>query len=141
MRVPGAGGAIAGIGIDLLKLERIEHAYARWGARFARRILGAEEIVIFQRRAARAPARGLRYLATRFAAKEAFSKAIGLGMHHPMEWRRMQTLNSASGQPQVVLAEPLADWYAERFGKAHVTITDESDLVAAFVVVETRAPP
>jgi len=140
MMVPGAGTAVAavvaGIGIDLIKLERIERAYARRGARFAERILGAEEIAVFQRRFARAPARGLRYLATRFAAKEAFSKAIGLGMRHPMDWRRMQTLNAASGAPRVILSEPLASWYAARFGAAHVTITDESDLVAAFVVVE-----
>jgi len=135
MMVPGAyapaAAAVAGIGVDLLKLERIEQAYARRGARFAARILGVEEIAVFQRRFARAPARGLRYLATRFAAKEAFSKAIGLGMRHPM--------NAASGAPRVVLSEPLASWYAVRFGAAHVTITDESDLVAAFVVVEAHA--
>ncbi len=128
--------SIAGIGVDVLRLERIERAYARRGEKFVQRILGPQEILKFRARYARDPARGLRFLATRFAAKEAFSKAIGLGMHSPMTWSRMQTLNEASGKPRVQLAEPLASWYAGRFGAAHVSISDETDTVAAFVVVE-----
>jgi holo-[acyl-carrier protein] synthase len=79
----------------------------------------------------------VRYLATRFAAKEAFSKAIGLGMRMPMWWTRMQTLNAPGGRPRVVLSEPLAQWYAERYGAAHVSLTDESEYGAAYVVVES----
>jgi len=138
----GAGergrAAIAGIGTDLIYLDRIDRALARFGARFAAKILGADELAVFQRRQARDARRGVRYLATRFAAKEAFSKAIGLGMHAPMWWTRMQTLNAASGRPVVVLAEPLRRWYAARFGAAHVSLTDERDLAAAYVVVEAR---
>jgi len=130
--------AIAGIGIDLIYLDRIERSLARFGARFAAKILGADELAVFQRRSQRDARRGVRYLATRFAAKEAFSKAIGLGMHTPMWWTRMQTVNAASGQPVVVLAEPLHSWYAERFGAAHVSLTDERDLAAAYVVVENK---
>lgn len=133
--------AVAGIGVDLMHVQRIADVYARHGDKFVRRILGDQEIDKFQRRHDRDPQRGIRYLATRFAAKEAFSKAIGLGMHSPMTWTRMQTLNEASGKPCVVLSEPLASWYGQRFGAAHVSITDESDTVAAFVVVETRARP
>src|SRR5690606_20967358 len=128
---------VAGIGLDLIYLHRIRAAYEKRGLRFASRILGPEELVVFERRRARDPQRGLRYLATRFAAKEAFSKAIGLGMRSPMDWRRMQTLNAPGGKPHVVLSEPLAGWYGERFGTAHVSVTDESDTVAAFVVVQT----
>jgi len=131
-----AEGGIAGVGVDLLRLDRIAHVYARHGERFVRRILGEQEIPSFQRRAQRDPQRGLCYLATRFAAKEAFSKAIGLGMRSPMTWRCMQTLNAPSGKPQIVLSEPLASWYAQRFGAAHLSLTDEADMVAAFVVVE-----
>jgi len=130
--------AIAGIGIDLIYLDRIERALTRFGARFAAKILGADELAVFQRRSQRDARRGVRYLATRFAAKEAFSKAIGLGMHTPMWWTRMQTVNAASGQPVVVLAEPLLSWYAARFGAAHVSLTDERDLAAAYVVVENK---
>ena len=133
-----AGPGIGGIGTDLLRVDRIARVFERHGERLLRRVLGPEEIAVFRRRHARDPQRGIRYLATRFAAKEAFSKAIGLGMHVPMTWSRMQTLNRPGGRPEVKLSEPLASWYAERFGRAHVSMTDEQDMVAAFVVVEAR---
>src|SRR5690625_1945056 len=131
-------GKIAGIGLDIIRVDRIKRVHERFGDKFVRRILGAQEIEIFHRRFSRDPRRGIRFLATRFAAKEAFSKAIGLGMHTPMAWSRMQTLNARGGRPVVRLGEPLASWYDERFGEAHVSVTDESDMVAAFVVVEAR---
>ncbi|HLU78985.1 MAG TPA: holo-ACP synthase [Burkholderiaceae bacterium] len=133
-----AGNArIAGIGMDLLRLDRVQRVFDRHPERFVRRILGEDEILVFQRRYQRDPRRGIRYLATRFAAKEAFSKAVGLGMRMPMAWSRMQTLNAPGGRPYVKLAEPLAAWYGQRFGMAHVSVTDEHDIVAAYVVVES----
>ena len=129
--------SIAGIGTDIIYLSRIQASYTRFGARFLERILGKQEQQIFQRRYARDPQRGIRFLATRFAAKEAFSKAIGLGMRMPMAWSRMQTLNAPSGKPTVVLSPELQAWYKTRFGAAHITLTDESDLVMAFAVVES----
>lgn len=129
---------IAGVGIDLIRIDRIDRAWQRHPERFPEKILGPDELKVFQVRAARDRERGLRYLSTRFAAKEAFSKAVGLGMRAPMWWNRMQTLNAKGGRPYVALAEPLASWYAERFGSAHISITDETDLAAAYVVVETR---
>jgi holo-[acyl-carrier protein] synthase len=129
--------AIAGIGTDLVKMDRIDRAWQRHPERFPQKILGADELRVFRARAARDRARGVRYLATRFAAKEAFSKAIGLGMRMPMWWTRMQTLNAPGGRPRVVLSEPLAQWYAERYGAAHVSLTDESEYGAAYVVVES----
>lgn len=129
-------GNIAGIGTDLVRLERIQRVYQRHGAKFVKRILGQQEIVVFERRNQRDAHRGMRFLATRFAAKEAFSKAIGLGIHSPMAWSRMQTLPRPGGKPVVQLSEPLAAWYAQRFGTAHVSLTDEGDLVMAFVVIE-----
>ena len=136
MRVQTNGARIAGIGLDILRLDRVQRVYERHPERFVRRILGPAEIEVFHRRHGRDPRRGIRYLATRFAAKEAFSKAIGLGMHSPMAWSRMQTLNAPGGRPYVQLSEPLASWYAQRFGAAHVSVTDEVDMVAAYVVVE-----
>ena len=133
-----APAGIAGIGMDLLRVVRVERALARHGDRFAERVLGPEELLKFHARRQRDPARGVRFLATRFAAKEAFSKAIGLGMRQPMAWPRMQALNAPGGRPVVVLSEPLRAWYEARFGAAHVSLTDESDLVAAYVVVESR---
>lgn len=128
---------IAGIGTDLLAVERIEKIYAKYGDKFARRILGPDEQQVHARRAVRDPRRGIMYLATRFAAKEAFSKAIGLGIHMPMAWSRVQILNRKGGAPEIHLAKPLADWYNSRFGIAHVSMTDESDMVCAFVIIES----
>ncbi len=133
--------AIAGIGTDLVKMDRIDRAWQRHPERFPEKILGADELRVFRARAARDRARGVRYLATRFAAKEAFSKAIGLGMRMPMWWTRMQTLNAPGGRPRVLLSEPLAQWYAERYGAAHVSLTDESEYGAAYVVVESLPTP
>ena len=133
--------AIAGIGTDLVKMDRIDRAWQRHPERFPEKILGADELRVFHARAARDRARGVRYLATRFAAKEAFSKAIGLGMRMPMWWTRMQTLNAPGGRPRVVLSPPLSQWYAERYGTAHVSLTDESEYGAAYVVVESLPTP
>ncbi|OZI30330.1 holo-ACP synthase [Bordetella genomosp. 10] len=138
---PAAGApaaAIAGIGMDLIRVDRIARALERHGDRFAEKILGAQEMQKFHARRRRDARRGVLFLATRFAVKEAFSKAIGLGMRMPMAWRRVQTLNAPSGRPVLVLAPELQAWYDERFGAAHVSLTDESDMAAAYVVVETR---
>jgi len=127
---------IYGIGTDVCDIRRIEATLARQGDRFARRVLGEAEYAIWQARGARWPQRGVRYLATRFSAKEAFSKAIGLGMRMPMTWRSCEILNQASGQPVVVLHGQLKTWFEGRGLCAHVTVTDESDYAASFVVVE-----
>ncbi len=136
MLTPETAGHIAGLGVDISRVDRIQRVHDKYGDKFLERVLGAEEIVVFHRRWQRDPRRGIRFLATRFAAKEAFSKAVGLGMRMPMAWSRMQTLNQPSGKPGVVLSEPLRTWYDQRFGPAHVSITDEHDMVVAFVVVE-----
>jgi len=128
---------IYGVGTDLCDVRRIEAAVARHGERFAERVLGADELQVFHARRARSAPRGLRYLATRFSAKEAFAKAIGLGIHTPMRWRDCQILNQPGGKPQIVLGGALADWFAARALAAHVTLTDEGDYAASFVVVET----
>ena len=99
-------------------------------------MLGEQELAIWQRRSERWPGRGLRYLATRFSAKEAFSKAIGLGMRMPMTWRACEILNMPSGQPVIVLHGTLKTWFEAQGLRAHVTVTDETDYAASFVVVE-----
>lgn len=131
---------IFGIGTDLCDMRRMEATLARRGDRFAERVLGPDELKVFQARRARAEARGVRYLATRFSAKEAFSKAIGLGIRMPMTWRACQILNEPSGKPVIRLSGVLADWCAERRLVAHVTVTDETDYAASFVVVEISVP-
>jgi holo-[acyl-carrier protein] synthase len=134
---------IFGIGTDVCDIRRIAATVARRGGdRFAERVLGPEELQVFHARRARVEARGLRFLATRFSAKEAFSKAIGLGIRSPMTWRDCQILNLPSGQPVLKLSGALAAWFEECGLVGHVTVTDETDYAASFVVVETRpAPP
>ena len=129
---------IYGLGTDLCDIRRIDAVLARRGDRFAEKVLGANEIEVWRRRRHRAPLRGVRYLATRFAAKEAFSKAIGLGLRWPMTWRACEVVNAPGGRPRIALHGELAAWFDARRLAAHVTLTDESDYAAAFVVVEQR---
>ena len=126
---------IVGIGTDILKIERLQAAYDRTQGRLAERILGPDEMLIFKARLARNPKRGMAFLATRFAAKEAFSKAIGLGMRMPMTWRSLQTLNEASGKPVTTYSGDLAIFMAEKQWQAQVTVSDEVDMAIAFVLV------
>ena len=127
---------IVGIGTDVCDIRRIEATLARQGDRFVHKVLGDAEQAVWQRRGARWPQRGVRYLATRFSAKEAFSKAIGLGMRMPMSWRRCEILNHPSGMPYIVLHGELKAWFDAQGLRAHVTLTDETDYAASFVVVE-----
>jgi holo-[acyl-carrier protein] synthase len=129
---------IYGIGTDICDVRRIEATLARRGDRFAERVLGAAELKVFHARRVRTEGRGLRFLATRFSAKEAFSKAIGLGIRSPMTWRACEILNEPSGKPFIRLSGELAAWFAARSLVAHVTVTDETDYAASFVVVETQ---
>jgi holo-[acyl-carrier protein] synthase len=129
---------IYGIGTDIIQISRIEAALERHGDRFAEKILGPEELDKYRRRKLKVEARGIRFLATRFAAKEAFSKAIGLGMHMPMTWRAMQTLNAPSGKPIVVTSGVLKDWLDQNGLTAQVSITDEAEYAVAFVIVERK---
>ena len=127
---------IFGIGTDICDVRRIRATYERQGERFVRKVLSEAEFAVWQRRGERWPERGLRYLATRFSAKEAFSKAIGLGMRMPMSWRRCEIANAPSGQPFIVLHGDLKTWFEARGLRAHVTVTDETDYAASFVVIE-----
>jgi holo-[acyl-carrier protein] synthase len=130
---------IYGIGTDIVQISRVEAALKRSGERFAEKILGPEELVKYHARRAKNEVRGLRFLATRFSAKEAFSKAIGLGMRMPMTWRSAQMLNAPSGKPVIVCSGALDEFMREHRLTAQVTISDEADYGVAFVIV-TQAP-
>jgi holo-[acyl-carrier protein] synthase len=129
---------IYGIGTDNCDERRIRASLDRHGERFARRILSDSEFAMWQARSARWPERGLRFLATRFSAKEAFSKAVGLGMRMPMTWRSCEVGKLASGKPVIVLHGELKAWCEARGLTAQVSVTDESDYAASFVVVEQK---
>jgi holo-[acyl-carrier protein] synthase len=129
---------IYGVGTDICDVRRIAGVLARRGERFAERVLGPHEIEVYRARRAQLAERGVRYLATRFSAKEAFSKAIGLGMRTPMTWQGCEVVKQRSGKPEIRLHGALAEWCAARGLSAHVSVSDESDYAASFVVVETR---
>ncbi|MEO8525876.1 MAG: holo-ACP synthase [Caldimonas sp.] len=129
---------IYGVGTDICDVRRVRGVLERRGERFAERVLGPHEIEVYRARRAQYAERGVRYLATRFSAKEAFSKAIGLGMRTPMTWQRCEVVKLKSGKPEIRLHGALAEWCAARGLSAHVSISDESDYAASFVVVETR---
>lgn len=127
---------IYGIGTDICDVRRIRDSLSRHGDRFAEKILSEAELATWRQRSARWPERGVRYLATRFSAKEAFSKAIGLGMRMPMTWRDCEIAKLPSGQPVIRLHRGLKDWFEGQSLRAHVSVTDETDYAASFVVVE-----
>ncbi len=127
---------IYGVGTDICDVRRIRASLERHGERFARKILSDAELAQWQARARRWPERGWRFVATRFSAKEAFSKAVGLGMRMPMTWRHCELVSLPSGQPQLVLHGRLQLWCAERGLTAQVSVSDETDYAVAFVVVE-----
>jgi holo-[acyl-carrier-protein] synthase len=128
---------IYGIGTDICDVRRIRDSLARHGERFAAKVLSEAEFKTWQARSARWPERGIRYLATRFSAKESFSKAVGLGMRMPMSWKLCEIANERSGKPVIVLHGVLKEWFVARGLQAHISVTDETDYAASFCVVET----
>ena len=129
---------IFGIGTDNCDVRRIRDSLERHGDRFARKVLDEGEFATWKARSARWPERGVRYVATRFSAKEAFSKAIGLGMRMPMTWTLCEIAKLSTGQPVIVLHGGLKDWFEAQGLSAHVSVTDETDYAASFVVVEKK---
>ena len=129
---------IQGIGTDICDVRRVRASLERHGERFAQKVLSEGELAVWKSRSARWPERGTRYLATRFSAKEAFSKAVGLGMRMPMTWRLCEIGKLPSGKPVIVLHGGLKEWFEAQGLSAHVSVTDETDYAASFVVVEKK---
>jgi holo-[acyl-carrier protein] synthase len=130
---------IYGIGTDLIEIARVRAAYLRFGERFARRILGPRELERYHARRSRSDERGLAFLATRFAAKEAVSKALGLGMRSPMSWRAVEIVNEPSGRPIVFVSNAeLRQFTQGRKLRLHVSVTDERLFATAYAIAEVE---
>ena len=127
---------IYGIGTDICDIRRIRASLEKHGERFAQKVLTDNELKTWRQRSERWPERGVRFVATRFSAKEAFSKAIGLGMRMPMTWRSAQILNAPSGKPIIVTSGALTDFMQTHGISAQVSISDEAEYAVAFVIVE-----
>ena len=127
---------IYGIGTDICDIRRIRASLDKHGERFAQKVLSDNEMQTYRARSARWPERGVRYVATRFSAKEAFSKASGMGMRMPMTWRLCEVAKLPSGQPTIVLHGVLKEWFEAKGLSAHVSVSDESDYATSYCVVE-----
>ncbi len=123
---------IFGVGTDIVEIERIRKALERWGERFAERILCPPELVRFKKH--RQP---VAYLAKRFAAKEAFTKALGTGIRHPANWHGVWVINHKSGKPDLEFSPPLQKLLDQKqISGCHITLTDERGLAVATVILE-----
>jgi holo-[acyl-carrier protein] synthase len=122
---------IFGIGTDILRIERIAAAHARYGERFVNRILMPEEMPGFA-----SSGNPVRYLAMRFAAKEAIVKAMGTGFAHGMWLRDSGILPDPRGRPEIIYSERGRRVCAELgVGAGHITLSDEAGLVVAVAVL------
>ena len=124
---------ILGIGTDIVEVSRIEALWARYGEHFAARVLSKHELAEYQS-SHNIP----RLLAKRFAAKEAFAKATGSGMRHPVSFQRIGITHDGFGKPVLQFDDTLRTWLAQiGVSGHHLSISDERDIVVAFVVLES----
>ncbi|MCH8866120.1 MAG: holo-ACP synthase [Proteobacteria bacterium] len=128
---------IFGIGTDVVELSRIEATYDRFGEHFVRRLLMDEEIELFRK--SKWPAR---FLAMRFAGKEAAAKAMGTGFRHGIWLRDVGIVNNDWGRPLIIWSERGREVCAQLgIGAGHVSLTDDAGLIIAFAVVESISTP
>lgn len=124
---------IYGIGTDIVEVARIEASIGQFGDDFAKRILADSELVSYQESHIKA-----RFLAKRFAAKEAFSKALGTGLRAPATFQNIAVSHDELGKPMLIFATELQIFLqSKNILQTHISISDEKNLAAAFVVLET----
>ena len=124
---------IFGIGTDIVEVARIEASLKQFGDVFAEKVLAESELASFRESHIKA-----RFLAKRFAAKEAFSKALGTGLRAPATFQNIAVSHDDLGKPILVLAAELQAFLsAKNIQKMHISISDEKNLAAAFVVLES----
>ncbi len=124
---------IAGVGIDIVDIGRVEALLSRYGDRFTRRVFTEAEVA-YARRSVKPAER----LAGRFAVKEAVLKAFGTGKSQGIRWRDIETVRGQMGRPQVMLYGNAVNHMNKLKGDViHVTITHDGGKAVAFVIIET----
>jgi holo-[acyl-carrier protein] synthase len=125
--------AIYGIGLDLVRVDRLQRAMARWGERFQKRVFTDAELAACAGRKHMAAC-----LAMRFAAKEAFVKALGTGMRGPVYWRDIEVRNNPLGKPLIMLSpKALSFCYDRQISSWQLSLTDDGEYGAAIVILES----
>ena len=125
---------IYGIGTDLVNIRRIEEAVFRFGDRFLHRILSEQEVAEYAHSSQPA-----RFVAKRFAAKEAFSKAFGTGIGESVGWHDVTVSHDALGKPLIQTSPALTEKLRGlQIAQTHISITDEAEQALAFVVIEKK---
>lgn len=123
---------IHGVGTDMVSVKRIEDALFRFGDRFLHRVLSESEVIEYAQSSQPA-----RFLAKRFAAKEAFSKAWGTGIGEAVGWHDVSVAHDARGKPLIAPSAALSEKFVkEHIVAAHISLSDENDHALAFVVLE-----
>ena len=125
---------IRGIGTDLVEVARVASSLDKLGDKFARRILGPQELEVFAEH--HAPAA---YLAKRFAAKEAVAKAMGTGIGKAIAFTDAQVMNNDLGAPSFIFAGAAQQWMQEhKVNAVHLSLSDEQQMAMAFVILESN---
>jgi len=123
---------IYGIGVDVIEPDRVARLLEKYGERFARRVLNQDEWPSYQR-----TRRPVLFVANRFAAKEAFSKAMGTGFRYPVTLGQISVLQNRLGKPELYFRSDLQRLVeVEGIVGWHVTISDEKSVACAVVVLE-----
>ncbi len=124
---------IYGLGTDVVEIHRVEAALERWGQRFAEKILCPPEMKRFEGHRLKA-----NYLAKRFAAKEAFAKALGTGIRSPASWHGIWVVNLPSGKPELRFTEALNELLKKKgVTQTHLSLSDEKGIAFATVILES----
>lgn len=123
---------IIGIGVDIVEITRITQSIERWGPRFARKILGGEELQVFADRLEQPS-----FVARQFAAKEAISKSLGTGMRG-IAFSDIEVLRDLAGAPCVTLSvNGNKVMQSKGIGTLHISISDENEYAIAYAVAES----
>jgi len=123
---------IYGIGTDIVEVKRIREALSKHGIALAKKILTAQELITYKRTEGKE-----NFLAKRFAAKEAFAKALGTGMRFPVNFKSIEIIHDSLGKPKIKTISKLTLLVKSHHIKyCHLSISDEKNIAVAFVILE-----
>jgi len=129
---------VLGLGCDILEVQRLEELLRKGRDSFIKRVLTPDELLEYERRAEKSAPRGDLFIATRYCAKEAFSKAMGTGVGAEFSFQDLSVLNAPSGQPFLVYSDSLRLWLESKRAFAKISISDERNYVISTVILYSK---